>query len=129
MPGPVVVSTAQLACSFGAAPAPLVVLPVGRVLSGGLPVATVADHLPLVNIPSFGMCKAPTNPAVIAATAAASGVFTQAPCVPATAAPWTPGSPAVVVGGKPVVTTTSKCLCTWAGVVSVVSPGQVTVTA
>ena len=75
------------------------------------------------------MCSAPTNPAVIAATTAASGVFTPAPCVPVIPAPWTPGSPTVLIGGKPVVTSTSTCMCSWAGVITVVNPGQATVTA
>jgi len=68
-----VVAGAQLACSFGAAPAALLVPPHARVLIEGRPVANVMDHAPLVNIPTFGLCSAPANPAVAAATAAAMG--------------------------------------------------------
>jgi hypothetical protein len=81
----------------------------------------------MTNVMMFGMCKAPTNPAVIAATAAASGVFTQAPCVPATASPWVPGSPTVMIGGKAALNSTSKLMCTWLGVISVNFAGQATV--
>ena len=84
--GQLAVTGAMMRCSFGAAPGPLTVLPDKMVLSTA-PVANILDYKPMVNIPSFGMCSAPTNPAVIAATSAASGVFTPAPCVPATSSP------------------------------------------
>ncbi|WP_433964496.1 DUF4280 domain-containing protein [Tunturiibacter gelidiferens] len=83
---------ALLQCSFGAAPGPLSVLPVNRVLTG-TPAATIIDSAPLVNIPSFGMCSSPSNPVVIAATAAALGVLTPMPCVPATVPPGFPDRP------------------------------------
>lgn len=118
-----VVSTAQLACSFGAAPAVLNVLPTAKVTVEGKPAATIMDHIPNTNIPPFGMCSAPTNPAVIAATAAALGVFTPAPCVPVTPAPWVPGAPTVMIGNKPALNSTSKCLCVWLGQISITNPG------
>jgi hypothetical protein len=122
-----VVAGAMLQCSFGATPSALIVIPKGSpVLVSGPPAATIMDHAPITNIPPFGLCSAPTNPAVIAATSAAWGVFTPAPCVPALPAPWLPGSPTVQVGGVPALNNTSKCMCTWLGVVSVVNPGQVT---
>lgn len=94
---------------------------------GGPPptlLANVNDHLPMANISSFGLCVSPANPAVVAATAAASGVFTPAPCVPATAAPWLPPAK-VVVNGVPAFGQEATCQCTWQGTVAVVSPGQV----
>jgi len=81
----------MLQCSFGAAPAPFVVLPINRVSACNFPSATIMDNIPIVNITPFGMCQSPSNPTVIAATAAALGVFTPMPCVPVTVAPWTPG--------------------------------------
>jgi uncharacterized Zn-binding protein involved in type VI secretion len=117
-----VVSTAQLQCTFGAAPAVLNVLP-NTVTIEGRPAATIADMVPMTNIPSFGMCSAPSNPAVISATSAASGVFTPAPCVPATAAPWAPGAPTVLIGGKPALNSNSKCNCAWGGIISITVPG------
>ncbi|RMX04231.1 DUF4280 domain-containing protein [Corticibacter populi] len=122
-----VVNTAMLRCSFGAAPGFLSVLPVHRTTAGGQPAANVLDHQPLVNIPAFGMCACPANPAVASATAAALGVLTPMPCVPVTIAPWQPGSPTVLIDRMPALNDTSCCLCTWGGVVSVAAPGQVTV--
>lgn len=110
-------------CSFGVAPTPLVVLPVNRVL-GPTPVANIMDTKPFVNIMPFGMCSSPANPTVITATAAALGVFTPMPCVPAIVTPWLPGSPTVLVGNLPAVSNSSTCMCSWGGVVSVVAPAS-----
>lgn len=123
-----VVAGAMITCSFGAAPVPLVVTPMGSpVLAGGMPAATIMHHIPITNIATFGMCSAPTNPVVIAATAAKLGVFTPAPCVPATAAPWVPGVPLVLINNMPALNNTCQCLCTWAGVITVSEAGQETV--
>ena len=119
-----VVTGALIKCAFGVAPSALTVPPVSGVLAGNLPAATIMDHIPMVNIMPFGMCSAPSNPAVISATAAALGVFTPMPCVPVTPGPWAPGSPTVLVGNKPALNNTSKCMCTWGGVISVVQAGQ-----
>jgi hypothetical protein len=116
---------AALACSFGASPASLIVLPVNRTTAEGTPVANIQDFKPIANIPSFGMCSAPTNPDVIKATAAAGGVLTPQPCVPVIPSPWTPGSPTVTIGGMPALNSTSKCVCSWAGVISITMPGTV----
>lgn len=124
MPQPVVAGAA-LTCSFGAAPAVLVVLPSARVFVEGRPVAAIMDHVPIVNIPPFGLCSSPANPAVAAATAAAMGTPTPAPCVPATAAPWVPGVPSILAGALPVVSNVCVCPCTWGGTVTVAMPGTV----
>jgi len=118
-----VVMGATVVCSFGVAPAPLSVLPINMTFDA-TPAANIMDHKPIVNIPSFGMCMSPANPAVVAATAAAMGVLTPMPCVPATMTPWMPGSPTVLIGRFPAVNNTSTCLCTWGGIVTVVNPGQ-----
>ena len=117
---------AMLQCSFGAAPTPLTVIPSSMVMDGGPPAATIMDHAPIVNIAPFGMCSAPTNPVVISATAAALGVFTPMPCVPATPAPWAPGAPTVMIGNMPALDSNSKLMCTWAGVIQITSPGEFT---
>lgn len=119
-----VVNGAQCKCSFGAAPSALLVLPAKMVNGQKLPVATIADAVPMTNILPFGMCSSPTNPAVIAATAAASGVFTPAPCTPATVA-WAPGKPMVLVGKTPALDKDATCPCSLGGVISVANPGQV----
>jgi hypothetical protein len=117
---------ALLQCSFGAAPGPLSVLPVNRVLTG-TPAATITDSIPLVNIPSFGMCSSPSNPVVIAGTAAALGVLTPMPCVPATVPPWLPGSPTVLIGNLPALDDQSRLMCMWGGLIQITMAGQLTV--
>ena len=125
--GNLVVSGATLTCSFGAAPSTLTVLPANTVMSSGMPAANILDSKPMVNIAPFGMCSCPGNPSVASATAAASGVLTPMPCVPATAAPWAPGSPTVTIGGQPALNDASKCMCSYGGVITVTMPGQMTV--
>ncbi|MEA9977306.1 MULTISPECIES: DUF4280 domain-containing protein [unclassified Pseudomonas] len=122
---PQVCSGAILQCSFGAAPAALNVLPINRVMTSSMPAANIMDHIPMLNIPTFGMCMSAANPMVIAATAAALGVLTPMPCIPVTAAPWVPGAPTVMLGKMPALDANSMLMCTWAGVIKVVMPGQV----
>ncbi|OOG15149.1 DUF4280 domain-containing protein [Pseudomonas sp. C9] len=122
---PQVCATATLQCSFGAAPAVLNVLPVNRTLTAGLPAANIMDHIPLVNVMPFGMCTSLANPMVAAATAAALGVLTPMPCIPATASPWIPGgAPTVLLGNMPALDANSTLMCNWAGVIKIVMPGQ-----
>ncbi len=118
---------AMLQCSFGVAPSALAVLPQNRVLCGGLPAATIQDNVPMMNVPPFGMCSSPANPAVAAATAAAAGVLTPMPCVPVIPAPWLPGSPTVLIGNMPALDNNSKLMCAWGGVIQIVNPGGFTV--
>ncbi|PPQ28063.1 DUF4280 domain-containing protein [Rhodopila globiformis] len=122
-----VVNGAMLACTMGAAPSSLVVLPTNRTMAGGMPAATIMDFAPMVNIMPFGMCMSIANPTVASATAAALGVLTPMPCIPATVAPWVPGAPTVLLGSMPALDNNCKCMCAYAGVISVTVPGQVTV--
>jgi hypothetical protein len=117
---------AMLQCSFGAAPSSLVVLPSNRTMTT-TPAATIMDHAPLVNIMPFGVCSSPANPTVAAATAAALGVLTPMPCIPATAAPWIVGAPTVLIGNMPALNNSAKLMCNWGGVIQIVNPGQTTV--
>ena len=117
---------ATLACSFGMAPSTFVVLPVNRVLTSSQPAATIMDSVPLVNVMPFAMCMSPANPAVVAATTAAMGVFTPAPCIPVTPMPWAPGDATVLEGGQPVLNNTSSLTCVWGGAIQVAMPGQLT---
>jgi hypothetical protein len=121
-----VVNTAQLTCTFGLAPSVFVVLPVNKVLCGNQPAANIMDHIPMENIMPFGMCTSPANPQVAAATAAALGVLTPQPCIPATSSPWTPGAPTVLLANQPALDNVSICMCNWAGVITVSDPGQET---
>jgi Domain of unknown function (DUF4280) len=116
---------AMLQCSFGIAPSSLVVLPVGRTLTG-TPDANIMDNKPMMNIMPFGMCQSLANPQVAAATSAAMGVLTPMPCIPMTTAPWAPGTPTVLVAGQPALNNSSKLMCMWAGIISIQMPGQTT---
>ena len=119
---------AMLQCSFGAAPSSLVVLPANRTLTG-TPDANIMDNKPLVNIMPFGMCMSPANPTVAAATAAALGVLTPMPCIPATPAPWVTGAiaPPVMLGNQPALDNVSTLNCIWGGVITFTTPGEFTV--
>lgn len=117
---------AMIHCTFGVAPGTLSVLPANLVMTG-TPAANIMDSKPIVNIVPFGMCQSPSNPMVAAATAAALGVLTPMPCVPATTAPWVPGSPTVLIGNMPALNNSSKLMCMWGGVIGVDVPGQFTV--
>jgi hypothetical protein len=120
--------TAQLQCTFGAAPSVLSVIPAGPpVMADSMLAATIMANAPIANVPPFGMCNSPSNPMVIAATAAALGVLTPMPCVPATVAPWVPGSPTVLIGGMPALNNSSKLMCMWGGVIAINNPGSTTV--
>jgi len=123
---PQVCSGATLQCSFGVAPAVFNVLPANRTLVGGMPAANIMDYIPLVNIGTFSMCQSMSNPMVIAATAAAMGALTPMPCIPVTASPWIPGgAPTVLIGNMPALDASSTLMCSWAGVIKIVFPGQV----
>jgi hypothetical protein len=113
-------------CTFGVAPGTLNVLPMNLVMTG-TPAANIMDNKPIVNIVPFGMCQSPSNPMVAAATAAALGVLTPMPCVPATTAPWVPGSPTVLIANMPALNNSSKLMCMWGGVIGIDVPGQFTV--
>jgi hypothetical protein len=117
---------ALLKCSFGMAPSSLVVLPKNRVTTQ-TPDANIMDHIPMVNIMPFGMCQSLANPAVAAATAAALGVLTPMPCIPATATPWVPGCATVMIANMPALNNSSKLMCSFGGVIEITYPGQSTV--
>lgn len=119
--GQLVVMGATLQCSFGKVPASLIVTPENLTNGNKVPAATIMDNIPMKNILPFGMCTAPTNPAYIAA----GGI--PVPCVPVVPAPWLPGSPTVLIKGKPALNNSCKAMCTWAGVISILVPGQFTI--
>ncbi len=121
-----VTNNAQIMCSFGTTPGNLIITPEGRTNASNMPGATIMDNVPMKNVLPFGMCITLSNPQVAAATSAALGVLTPQPCIPVTTAPWTPGSPTVMIGNKPALNNTCTLMCAWGGVITVVSPGQMT---
>lgn len=120
MPMPAVVEGALLHCSFGAAPASLIVLPGTQVMIEDRPAANVTCSTP-ANIATFGTCMSLANPEVAAATAAALGHLTPMPCVPALA-PWIPAS-TTLIGGEPALVEGSTCICAFGGVIEILDPG------
>ena len=118
-----IVTGAKMSCSFGAAPSSLSVLPTNTEVCGK-PAANIMDFRPMVNILPFGMCSSLANPQVASATAAAMGVLTPQPCIPATSSPWIPGAPTVLIDNQPLLDDKSKCTCNWAGVIQFTDPGQ-----
>jgi hypothetical protein len=118
------VMTAQLRCSMGIANSELVVTPINRTLINDHYAANIMDFVPLTNIMPFGMCVCPANPTVIAATAAALGVPTPMPCIPATSSPWQAGSMNVLLNEPRWLDNTSTCTCDWGGEIAIVDPGQ-----
>jgi hypothetical protein len=117
--GQAVVAGAVLNCKFGTAPAALIVVPEGSVVTaGGSPMATVMDFVPIVNIPNFAVCRSPSN-------RACNNPSRSAPCTPAIAEPWLPGAPTVLVNEIPALTQDSVCGCTLGApaCISIVEPG------
>lgn len=121
---PMVTTGAMMMCSFGMAPSTLNATP-KPVMVENKPAANINDHIPMVNIPPFGMCQSLANPMVAAATSAALGVLTPMPCIPVIPAPWVPGAATTLAGGMPALTANSQCMCNWGGVVTISYPGSV----
>jgi len=122
-----VVTGAMMTCSFGAAPSSLIALSAPTTMAGGMPAATIMDFAPMANVPPFGVCTSLANPTVASATAAALGVLTPMPCIPATVAPWAPGAATTLLGGMPALHDGCKLTCMWGGMISISFAGQATV--
>ena len=116
--------TAMLKCSFGVAPSNLLV-PIPPVTTETQPAANINDHIPIANVPPFGMCQSLANPTVAAATTAALGVLTPMPSkvCPVLPAPWAPGSPTVLLRGMPALNKDCMLNCAWGGVIQITMPG------
>lgn len=122
----VVATTSEIKCSYGTTPTPLVI--VGRtVMAEGMLMGNIMDIVPLVNIEPFGLCSSLLNPEVAAATAAAWGILTPMPCIPVTVTPWISEALTVHVQGFPAIDQTAILMCTWAGIITVIEPGNFTV--
>lgn len=111
-----VISGATLMCSEGLAPSALTVAPGMGTSSGKILAATVIDHLAMVNIAPFGMCKSLSNPQVSAAGA-------PQPCMPLILAPWSPGARRATFRGQKALTEDSTCQCAWSGKIEIRDTG------
>lgn len=110
-------SGGMLKCSFGLAPSVLNVLPINQVFSG-TPAANIMDYKPFLNIPTFGMCTSPMNPAMALSFGA------PVPCVPNITTPWFPGNLTILIGNMPTLGDNSKCICMFGGLISASFAGQ-----
>ena len=121
-----VVSGASLMCTMGMSPGQLMVTSQLTVLMDGKPAATIQDAAPITNVGPCGMCTSLMNPTVASATAAALGVLTPMPCVPAPMGIWT-CSPGPLFGGIPALVNDGKLMCSYGGAISITMPGQATI--
>ena len=119
-----VVTGAIMTCTFGMAPSSLVILPSRTDMMSNMPRGNIMDFAPMVNIMPFGMCNTPSNPTVAAATAAAMGVLTPMPCIPAITTPWMPGKPTMLIQGQPALTRSCCNMCMWGGQITFSTDGQ-----
>lgn len=107
----IITSGSLCQCSFGTVPMPFNVLPTNMVFGTNLPIATIMDFIPIINIPIFGKCKNPTN------------VFQV--CVPTVVSPWIPTDPNVLIKSFPILTNDSTAFCTlWGGIIKFITSSQ-----
>ena len=118
---------AVMQCTMGMAPSTLMPTP-KTVMTSNMVAANILDHIPIINIPPFGMCQSPSNPMVAAATAAAMGVLTPMPCLPVIPAPGSPGASVVTIEGQKALTSDSKCSCAWTGSIEITDPATAVAT-
>lgn len=113
-----IVQSSLVRCSFGTAPASVLVQSQPLVKMCGMLAATIMDNKPLM----FGTCSSPSHP-VVASTGA------PGPCLGAAmiSAPWMPGSPTVKICGKPAANKNCKLMCNLGGVIEMAMTPAVTV--
>ncbi|MCR5431663.1 MAG: DUF4280 domain-containing protein [Lachnospiraceae bacterium] len=122
--GVIVKAGATLTCPFAIGTSTLITSAQASSVTSGAPVATINDCSPITNIPPFPACTSQSNPAVAAATAAAFGVPTPAPCMPVIAGTWTAEKTNVSLGGSVCLTAGCQLSCGYGGVIQIASPGQ-----
>lgn len=119
-----VVDGAKLKCSFGDKESNFKVPMTHDVYINDKSQGNIMDFKPNVNIMPFGMCSSLANPTVAAATAANYGRLQKMPCIPVTVSPWLNGKTDFLISKFPALLNTSKLMCMWCGVISVVDDGQ-----
>lgn len=113
-----VVTGATLQCALGSTPSTFTAT---GTQTQATTAAGVVSDVAKTNVPPFGTCSSPSNPAVVAAQGAPQ------PCQPVLG-PWTPGSGTVTIGGVAALDDASQCMCSWGGTISVTDPGQAATT-
>jgi len=106
-----VVEGATIKCDKGTTPSFLIATTALFVEIEGKQVATIADHLPVFNVLSFGICS-----------------MTQKPCFPVTPLPWQPGGIGIPTGSRfPILPKNSILGCVLTGVIEIQNAAQSTV--
>ncbi len=121
-----VCSGAKMKCSQSQDPnteAALLVIPPMVTTNSEKPLATTMDMIPMVNIPAFGQCKSAANPMVVA------NKMAPVSCIPIVVAPWSPGAKKLTITSFPALLQTDKCMCMWAGEITISDAGQTKVNA
>ncbi|HEU4323895.1 MAG TPA: PAAR-like protein [Roseiflexaceae bacterium] len=106
-----VAAGAQLRCSVGSTPSVLIATSAVTVVTEGKVLASVMDHVPIANIPPFGVCS-----------------ITGGPCVPVLPAPWTPSLTGLVTVSAPILPFNSTLLCAVGGQIMVADCNQNSIT-
>lgn len=119
-----VVQGAKMKCMFGSQDSTLQVPLDHKAFINGKAQANIMDFKPMMNVPSFGMCKSLANPTVAAATAANYGRLQEMPCMPVIVAPWMIGKIDALLGNFPSLTQSSTAICMWCGKISLQDSGQ-----
>lgn len=86
--------------------------------------ANIADHVSMLNVKPFGLCRSRRFPATAAATSAHHGHLTPMPCVPGTATKWSAADSNSIVCGQPALLSTATLRCVYGGTITIVNPGQ-----
>ena len=114
---------AKIKCSMGDKEVDLCALPI-PIKNEGNELMSVLNFIPYLNIPSFGNCKSPANPMVIAAQGAPQT------CIPMVVTPWSPGASKLkILGGTAALMEDDTNLCLLAGSLEITDPGQKTLKA
>ncbi len=121
---------AIVACDKGSLLSPLGVIAVNpQVRATTKLAADIRDCKPNLNVRPFGMCSSMGNPAVQAATEAAEGVLTPAPCAPNIISAWSPGGTIVTIRKVPALYVGCSVSCTFGGSIEIKSAVQTIVKA
>lgn len=113
-----VTENSLLMCSQGTLPCPLRVVTNLTVKASKQKVATVNDFT-LASISTFGLCRSPVNPAVVAAFGSPQ------PCTPLIFMPWAFGSKKTKFMKQPGFSKKAKCFCAYAGQITVKMTPQI----
>jgi hypothetical protein len=105
-------------CVFSVGAAPMIALPMTRIMATTGPVASIQNKLPFVNIPPMGLCTSPEYPTM------KLPIPIPGPCMPIMTTPWLIGAPTILTSQGPILNNIAKAVCTFRGVVNIVMPGS-----